>query len=68
MSLTFESNAGNVTVQVKTQNGLNVHTAQYKNAGASLTLRCLHWLTGLYFIRVEGDKKTWVRRYRKIMI
>jgi len=63
VSLTFESNAGNVTVQVKTQSGNNVHTAQYKNAGASLDAALPALPAGLYFIRVEGEKKTWVRRY-----
>ena len=63
VSLSFESAAGNVTVQVKTNNGLNVHTAQYKNAGATLNAEIPALPAGLYFIRVEGEAKTWVRRY-----
>jgi hypothetical protein len=63
VSLTFESNVGNVTLQVKTQSGLNVHTAQYRSAGASLNATLPALPAGLYFIRVEGEGKTWVRRY-----
>lgn len=63
VALAFGATVDNVTVQVKTQNGVNVYTAQYKHAGEKLEATLPALPAGLYFIRVEGEGKTWVRRY-----
>jgi chitinase len=63
VTFTFGAGAGDVTVQLKTADGNNLYSRQYPDIGKNLNVELPALPPGLYLLRIEGEQRTWVRRY-----
>lgn len=64
ITLMFETSPGKIRVQLKDANGREVFRQQYgemKDATVNVELPALP--SGLYFIRVQGKKQSWLKKY-----
>jgi chitinase len=61
--LSFEANQGNVKVYLHDMNGSGVMTSSYKNVENTLKVEMPALPNGLYIIRVQSEKKSWVKKY-----
>jgi GH18 family chitinase len=63
VTFTFESAPGNVRVQVRSQDGVGLYEKAYPDNGNTLAVDLPALPPGLYLIRVQGETRTWVKRY-----
>jgi hypothetical protein len=63
VTLSFATDAGNVKVYVHDMNGSGVITSSHANVKRTLKVDMPALSNGLYIIRVQGEKKNWVKKY-----
>jgi chitinase len=63
VTLTFASDAGNVSVYLHNMNGMSVMTSYHKNVKRILKVEMPALSNGLYIMRVQGDTHKWARKY-----
>jgi hypothetical protein len=63
VDLSFETEAGNVKVYLHDMNGAGIMTNRYENVKRNLKVELPALSNGLYIIRVQGEKKSWVKKY-----
>jgi chitinase len=63
LTLSFEANQGNVKIYLHDMNGSGVMINTYKNVRNTLTVEIPALSNGLYLMRVQGEKKSWVKKY-----
>jgi GH18 family chitinase len=63
VTLSFATEAGNVTVSLHDMNGSGIMNHSYGNVKNTLTVEMPALANGLYIIRVQGEKKSWIKKY-----
>jgi GH18 family chitinase len=64
VGFTFEANPGPVKVNIQDMNGAQLSNQQYKKVKDKLDVPVPALAPGLYLIKVQGEKKTWVKKYQ----
>jgi GH18 family chitinase len=63
VTLSFATNAGNVKVHLHDMNGSDIMTNSYSNVKNTLKVDMPALPSGLYIIRVQNEKKSWMKKY-----
>jgi chitinase len=63
VTFSFATEAGNVKVHLHDMNGSSVMSSSHANVKNTLTVEMPALSNGLYIIRVQGEKKSWTKKY-----
>jgi chitinase len=63
VTLLFSTEAGNVKVSLHDMNGAGLQSTAHKNVKTTLKVELPALANGMYIIKVQGDKKSWTKKY-----